>query len=217
MTLRHWRFARVTSFKASPIYRSAFAYELIMLALYGRHYQARYKAITSLIPNNASVIELCCGPGILYDRFLRLKAVDYLGLDINHRFVRSLAQRGIRSEIWDLRDERPLPRADYVLMQASLYHFLPDPRPIVDRMLAAARKQVIIAEPIRNLASSDIAIVAYIARNLTDVGIGTSNNRFEENALDELAQSYREYFRRAFLAPGGREKIYVFDKSAEPQ
>lgn len=188
-----------------------------MLALYGRHYRARYKSIAALIPNKASVLELCCGPGILYDRFLRLKAVDYLGLDINPRFVYSLALRGVRSEVWDLRDQRALPSADYVLMQASLYHFLPDVHPILNRMLAAARKQVIIAEPIRNLASSDIAIVRYIARKMTDAGAGASHNRFAERALDDLAQRYRECLRRSFLAPGGREKIYILEKSAEPQ
>ncbi len=39
-------------------------------------------------------------------------------------------------------------------MQASLYHFLPDAHEIVERMLAAAGRRVIVSEPVRNLASS---------------------------------------------------------------
>ncbi len=209
--------ARVTGFRPSLVYRSKLAYELVMLGLYGRHYRARYETIAALIPDHASVVELCCGPGILYDRFLRPRAVNYLGLDINPGFVRSLSRRGIQSEVWDLRIERPLPTADYVVMQASLYHFLPAAHSIIARMLAAARKQVIVAEPIRNLASSDIAIVAYIARKLTNAGAGASHNRFAERALDDLAQRFGDHFCRSFLAPGGREKIYVFDKVSRPQ
>ena len=41
-------------------------YESLMLALYGRHYAARFRAIAELIPAGSSVLELCCGPGILF-------------------------------------------------------------------------------------------------------------------------------------------------------
>lgn len=43
------------------------------------------------------------------------------------------------------------------------------PRWFLDRMLEAARSQVIIAEPIRNLSSSRFALVRRIARYLTKV------------------------------------------------
>jgi hypothetical protein len=97
-------------------------------------------------------------------------------------------------------------------MQASLYHFLPDAAPVLNRMLEAAEKQVIIAEPIRNLASSEVPMIARLSRKLTDAGAGSSANRFVEGTLDQLAGRYRNLLRRSFLAPGGREKIYVFEK-----
>ncbi len=50
----------------SLIYRSATGYELVMRALYGRHYADRMQAVAEQVPPGASVLELCCGPGTLY-------------------------------------------------------------------------------------------------------------------------------------------------------
>src|SRR5215211_4230426 len=124
-----------------------------MLVLYGRHYPSRYRAIADLIPSGSSVVDLCCGPALLFNRYLRNKGVRYTGLDLNAGFIDGLVRNGASGMVWDLRKDDPLPEADYVLMQASLYHFLPDAAPIVERMLEAARRKVIIAEPIRNLAT----------------------------------------------------------------
>ncbi len=109
----------------------------------------------------------------------------------------------------DMRRNEPLPHADYVIMQASLYHFLPDARSIVERMLEAANIQVIIAEPIRNLASSDNRLVALAAKYLTNPGSGAQPSRFTEASLDRLFEFYRERIERTFLIPGGREKVFV--------
>ncbi|HKE25381.1 MAG TPA: methionine biosynthesis protein MetW [Bryobacteraceae bacterium] len=198
----------------SLIYRSGAGYELAMMALYGRHYADRYRAIADLIPPGADVLELCCGPGVLYERYLRQKGIRYRGLDMNEKFVKRLAARGIPAECRDLRNERAFPPADYVVMQASLYHFWPDAGPMLDRMLAAARRTVILAEPIRNLACSGLPLVAYLSRKLTDPGSGPQAARLTEKNLDELVGRHGQMLRQAFLAPGGREKIYMFDKGA---
>src|SRR6266513_1746540 len=143
-----------------------------MRVLYGRYYASRYQKIAALIPDGATVLDLCCGPAQLYRQYLRSKKVEYRGLDINPRFIKQLQSENMEGQVWDLRENNQLPPADYVLMQASLYHFLPDTQPIIDRMLEAARRQVIIAEPIRNLSSSSVALVRRIARHLTKVGDG---------------------------------------------
>ena len=140
----------------SLVYRNPLLYESLMIALYGRHYPARFRVIAELIPAGSRVLELCCGPGILFRRYLKAKGVDYTGLDINARFIAELRRRAGRGLVWDLHSNQPLPPADVVVMQASLYQFLPDPEPVVRRMLAAAEAQVIIAEPIRNLSDSPI-------------------------------------------------------------
>lgn len=197
---------------ASLIYRSAALYELAMIGLYGRHYPSRYRAVAELIPTGASVLDLCCGPGVLYARYLRRKSVDYVGLDINETFIERLKRRGVSAKVWDLSRDEPLPPADYVIMQASLYHFLPDPLPILNRMLVAARKQIIIAEPIRNLACAKLPLLTSFARLLTDPGNGDQPYRFTERTLDDLMNNLYSNAPRTLLIRGQREKLYVFQK-----
>ena len=183
-----------------------------MFGLYGRHYFSRYSAVADLIPYESSVLDLCCGPAVLYRRYLRHKWVNYMGLDINEKFIKKTIRIGARGRVWDVRRDEPLPAADYVIMQASLYHFLPDPAPVLTRMLQAARKQVVIAEPIRNLAQAKLPVLASLARLLTDPGVGAQTQRFSERALDDLFTDFCRYPPQTHLIGGGREKIYVIDK-----
>jgi SAM-dependent methyltransferase len=194
----------------SLVYRSALGYELIMRALYGRHYAARMTAVAEQVPPGASVLELCCGPGTLYRRYLRRRAGAYIGVDMNERFVAALRAEGVDARRVDLADDaEPLPAAEVAIMQASLYHFLPEPAAIVDRMLAAARDRVVVSEPVRNLSTSSLPGVARLGRRAADPGVGSHTERFTEATLDELMERYRGRVCAAFLIPGGREKVYV--------
>jgi trans-aconitate methyltransferase len=195
----------------SLVYRNAVVYQSVILALYGRHYAARYRAIADLIRPGSRVVDLCCGPGILHDRYLRRKGVDYLGLDINPRFLARVNRRGGRGLIWDLHRDDPLPPGDTLIMQASLYQFLPDPAPVLRRMLAAASERVVIAEPIRNLSTSRITPLAAFARRQADAGLGDQPRRFTESSLDALFDGLGIRPAHSFRTPGGREKVYVFE------
>src|SRR5262249_3853362 len=195
----------------SLIYKSSSVYELAMLLLYGRHYNSRYRSIADLIPDNTTVLDLCCGPALLFHRYLRTKSVRYTGIDINEKFIARLIQAGAGGEVWDLRSEQELPASDYVVMQASLYHFLPDPSRIVDRMLRAARKSVIIAEPVRNLTTSSSKLISFIGRSFTNPGSGEQANRFNQESLAAFFDLYRPHLTRSFPIAGGREIVYVLD------
>ena len=195
------------------IYKNAFFYEVAMRMLYGRYYSARYSAIADLIPEGSTVLDLCCGPAVLFDRYLRRKRIEYTGLDMSESFIKRLRARGGKGEVWDLLKETALPQADCVVMQASLMHFLPSPLPVIGRMLHAARQRVIIAEPIRNLAESTNPVVAMISRRLTDPGNGKSSARFNQQTLDKLFLPFADLIEEAFLIPGGREKIYVLNST----
>lgn len=195
----------------SLIYKSTEIYELAMLLLYGRHYPARYRAIAELISPGSSVLDLCCGPALLYQRYLRKKSVQYTGLDLNANFIDRLNRQGGCGRVWDLRNDEPLPAADYVIMQASLYHFLPDPSAIVNRMLQAARKQVIIAEPIRNLTTSKSRLLSLLGRLSTNPGSGDQHLRFDEASLADFFSAYSSHIVESFTIAGGREKVYLLD------
>jgi SAM-dependent methyltransferase len=194
----------------SLIYRSALGYELLMRALYGRHYGDRLRAVADEVPESATVLELCCGPGTLYSRFLRERVRGYTGLDVNERFVARLRQRGVDARVFDLgRCSEALPRADVVLIQASLYHFLPHAEEIVDRMLDAADQRVVVSEPVRNLASSKNVVIGMLGRRAADPGVRGGASRFTEETLDALMSRYRELVQVERLIPGGREKLFV--------
>ncbi len=195
----------------SLIYQNALIYEGLMRALYGSGYHRRFQALAELIPDGGSVLDVCCGPATLFHRYLKQKGANYTGLDINPAFIRRLSARGGIGQVWNLEEDRPLPRREYVIMQSSLYHFLPDAAPIVERMLAAAEKQVLIAEPIRNVADSQSPLLAFLARKLTNPGTGDQPHRFNEARLEALLQPYRQQGRvvESRLIAGGREKLYI--------
>ncbi len=196
----------------SLVYRSAQGYELVMRVLYGRHYGARLRAVAEQVPDGSSVLELCPGPGALYRRHLRARASVYTGADVNPGFVDRLRRLGAKAVVLDLSAADALPEADVVIMQASLYHFLPGAQAIVERMLGAARERVIVAEPIRNLSSSRLAWLAALGRRGTDPGSGAGHEqRFDEPALDRLMAAYSEAMMTVFTIPGGREKVFVLD------
>jgi len=197
----------------SLVYRSAAGYELLMRGLYGRHYAARMLAVAQRVRPGAAVLELCPGPGALYERHLRHRVSAYTGVDVNGRFVARLRRLGAYGLVLDLAAAaEPLPPADVVIIQASLYHFLPGADGLVERMLAAARERVIVAEPIRNLASSGLPLVGLIGRRAADPGAAAGDGhaeRFTEPTLDRLMARYGRLTLEAFKIPGGREKVYV--------
>jgi trans-aconitate methyltransferase len=199
----------VSSGRVSLIYRNASVYELVMHALYGQHHGGRFRAVAEQVPAGATVLELCCGPGSLYLRHLRTQVGNYIGLDSNPGFVARLQARGVDARLTNLMDAQLLPRADVAIMQASLYHFLPDPNEILQRMLDAAKRSVIVSEPIRNLSSSTLPLVATVARRAADPGVGRHAERFTETALDQLMAAYD--IRTTVHAPGGRDKVYVLN------
>jgi trans-aconitate methyltransferase len=201
----------------SLVYRSAAGYELLMRALYGRHYAARMRAVADQVPDGASVLELCCGPATMYLRHLRGRTSAYVGIDVNERFVARLRRRGVDARRLDLAaGSEPLPEADVVILQASLYHFLPHADRILDRMLAAARDRVIVSEPVRNLASSRVALIARVGRGAADPGVGGHGQRFTAESFAALMERYRERMTCSFPIPGGREQVYVLSAAPAP-
>jgi hypothetical protein len=114
--------------------------------------------------------------------------------------------------VQDLCSDDPLPQADYVVMQASLYHFLPNAGPIVSRMVAAARSALIIAEPVRNLSNSRLRPLRWFARTVTNPDEGEPPLRFTEETLAALFSHLHLQQSNSFLIGGRRERVYVFLK-----
>jgi SAM-dependent methyltransferase len=199
----------------SLIYRSAWGYGLAMRVLYGRYYAARDAAVAAHVPDGSSVLELCCGPARLYLRELRGRTRSYIGLDANAGFVERLQRRGVDARLADVATA-DLPRADIVVMQASLYHFLPQQSAaaMIERMRAAALLRVVISEPVRNLASSRVAIIARLAAGGTATVDGTHAQRFDKRSLGALMEGFGPAVLGHAPAPGGREHVYILTGAA---
>jgi SAM-dependent methyltransferase len=187
-----------------------------MRVLYGRYYAARDAAVAAHVPDGASVLELCCGPARLYERELRGRIGPYVALDASGRFVARLRRRGVDARRADVATAE-LPVADIVVMQASLYHFLPRADAIVHRMRAAARASVIISEPVRNLASSRLGLVARLGAGAAATAGGAQPQRFDADSLRALMRGgFGDAITVEAAVPGGREHLYVLRGTAAP-
>jgi glycosyltransferase involved in cell wall biosynthesis len=192
----------------SPIYWTCTGYDLTMKALYGRRYSATYAEVAGRIPDRASVVDLCCGTARLYRDFLHRRGCSYLGLDFNGHFVMGVRKRGVAAEYFDVRSD-DIPPADYVVMCSSLYHFRGTAAPLLQRMLAAARKAVIISEPVHNLSTRAPGLGRTFAK-LTNPGAGEYEERFDL----ETFRTFAELHGASEFAhtPGQRNAIAVFRK-----
>jgi hypothetical protein len=186
-------------------------YQAAMRLLYGRHFDERYAAIAEHIPTGTSVVDVCAGDCYLYRKHLRRKSVAYLGLDASARLVGWARRQGVEAREFNLWID-DVPGGDIVLMQASLYQFVPHEQEIVKKLIAAARGKVIISEPIHNLSSSRNPLMAALGRSLTvptPAGHPYSGRRFERDSLSGLFRSFDE-LEHTFSLAGGKEMAGIF-------
>lgn len=178
-----------------------------MRILHGRYFQQRYEAVARHVPQGASVLELCMGDAYLYRHYLKSKGVSYVGLDSSPKFVSIAQSQGIDARLCDI-DSDPLPPADVVVMQASLFHFPKTHEALVCRMIAAARSHVVLAEPVRNMASSKNPLLAMLGRRLTKPQGAQAEQafRFDEASFRALMGRFPECQSLEF-EPGERELV----------
>ncbi len=199
----------------SPIYANPTLYHLFMRLLYGKNFNARYQAVVDEIPERISVVDVCAGDAYLFSNYLIKKTIRYTALDNSPYFLKWAQKKGIDyRKINILCDE--IPKGDVVVMMASLYQFIPKEKEILHKLILSARQKVIISEPISNLTSSHIGIVARIANRLSipyEVSCQYTGERFDEERLITLLTSFPG-FQYSTKIPGGREIVAVLSGEA---
>ena len=193
--------------KTGFMYWYPMLYGSIVRCVYGRNFYSRYKVISEILPERASVVDVCCGDCHL-SAFVK-KNIDYLGLDINPKFVEYALKRGINARLFNIK-EGIVPRADYVIMQGSLYHFIPEHRLIIEKLFSSADKAVIISESAENIASSKNPIVSFFADLATSVDGKIFPHRFAKQELLDLFNMYNVSLVKEIQ--GGRDLVGVFFK-----
>lgn len=194
----------------SVIYLHPKIYEIVMRMLYGRNFKHRFKAIYELIPLGTNVVEVCMGDCYLYRNYLRKKSISYLGLDINETFVKYAHKKGVQARKHNLITEE-VPEADYIIIQASLYQFIPNEDEIMKKLLNASMKKLIVAEPVFNVSSSKNPVIAFVAKRFANPGTKHVTKRFDRESLMELFKKYEQFLETVFEIKGGREVIGVFN------
>jgi len=194
----------------SLLYRSPALYESVMRLLYGKGFQERYEQIAARIPEQASVLDVCCGDCYLFRHYLVQKNVRYAGLDASSQFEKFCRTQHIPFHHMDLlKQESLLPQADYVIMMGSLYQFMPHHKEVIERMKKAAGKGVLICEPVRNLVQSSHAAIRLLAKAATY----PATERFNQMTLmDTLREcGFQEFIEIA----NGREMLGIYKVSGE--
>lgn len=196
--------------KSSFVYRSPQAYKLVMKLLYRKRYEDRYRSIAEEIPDGVKVLDVCCGDCALYTLFLKNKAL-YTGIDITDSFIKSAKKKLINIIPLDVRFDK-LPQSDYIIMQASLYQFIPLHKQIVNNLLDSALKKVIISEPINNLSNSNNRVISFIARRSANPGTGHTKDRFIEETFREFfINNYNSRIEKFKFIPGKRELMVILN------
>ncbi len=191
------------------IYRFPALYQLAMRIGYGRDYAARYALIADRIGRPSEVLEVCCGGLGLY-RYLHDRGLlrSYVGLDLEPAMLRLAARRGANVRAFDVRDGLELPGADTVIIQASLYQFHDIADTLLSRLWAAARRLLVISEPVRNLAHSRYGLASWLARMLNRTTDGRIHTfRYSEATLLELYRRSAVPIAHVARTPAGREVV----------
>src|SRR2546425_3867626 len=155
------------------IYHSPTLYRLTTRIGYGPDYAARYTLIADVIRAPGDMLELCCGDLALH-RHLEARGLlkSYIGLEHSGAMLKLARRHGVDVRAFDVRSGDPVPTADTVIMQASLYQFHDIADTLLPRLYAAARRLLVIAEPVRNLSQSRRRSVRWLARALTRTADG---------------------------------------------
>ncbi|MBY0449691.1 MAG: class I SAM-dependent methyltransferase [Cyanobacteria bacterium] len=200
----------------SLVYQYPWIYDFVMKLLYGpKGYKERYEAIYQWIPSNTKVCDVCCGPGTLFKKIMPIVQIDYIGVDLNAGFESSVQAMGGKFVEHNILEDSPLPEADVVVMQASLYHFLPDThavQTVIQKLFKAAKHRIIITEPVKNLSTSSVPLISWLAKRAANPGNGDALYRFNVDSLETVLAPFMAQLKHQATIASGREKLYVFDK-----
>ena len=154
----------------SPVYWTPALYDLTMCILHGREFATAADRVASYLEPDSQVVDVCAGTAHL-SAPITARGCTYLALDFNSSFVLSNRKRGIKARFHNALCD-PVPAADYVVMSSSFYHFRNCEDEVFARLCQAARRAVVLCEPVRNLSSHRFSPLAKLANRLTNPGIG---------------------------------------------
>ena len=200
------------------IYQVPALYRLLMRLGYGPDYAARYALVADRIGESDDLLEVCCGHLGLYRHLARRGLVrSYVGLEQAPAMLRLARRGGVDVRALDVRAGGALPAAGTVIMQASLYQFHDIADTLLPRLWAAARRRLVIAEPVRNLSQSRVRVARWVARAFTRTPDGRIHTfRYTEATLLDCYRRCGVPVSRVDRTPGGREIVISSLRAPSP-
>jgi hypothetical protein len=195
----------------SPIYWHPKLYELTMKSLYGRFYQGRYTNLEKVIPAGCKLFELCMGDLYFYEHYLKKKNIHYKCADVNPVFVNAAKAKGIDASLIDFIKD-PVPSCDHILIQGSLYHAIPDHAKVIEKLFAAANKQLIISESVKNVSNSGNPLIASLAGFISKAKSGQSKVKFTKETLKFAFSGLEKHIVQWIEPENSLETIIVLQK-----
>jgi hypothetical protein len=151
------------------------------------------------------------GDAYFYRHYLSKKNIRYSCADINPVFVRHAKNKGLQVSLLDI-PKGAIPPADIILLQGSLYHFIPDEGALIRRLLGACRSQVIISESTENLSNDSRPLKSMIGTFLSKAKSGQSKIKFTAEMLKASFAPFEKHISVWEESPGNRELIVVLEK-----
>jgi len=195
----------------SPVYWHPKLYAFTMRMLYGSFYKTRYTHLEKLIPDNCKLLELCMGDLYFYENYLKKKNIQYSCVDVNPVFVKAAKAKNIDVRSLDILKEE-IPSSDYILIQGSLYHCIPDQAAFVKKLLNSANKQVIISESTRNISNSGNGLVSVLGTFFSKAKAGQSKIKFTKQMLKETFSGFEKNIVQWIEPPDSQETVIVLQK-----
>ena len=170
----------------SILYSNSFLYEIAMRIRFGKEFFLRMQRISDILPENITILELCCGPALLYKYFLKSRNINYIGFDDNRYFVKVGLKLGADIRECFIDENTILPKSDYVIIQSSLYQFpLDKVYNIIDNVLLNCNN-LIISESVKNWGNSNNIIIKKLGLYFTKSMNTVHYFRYTRQNLREL-------------------------------
>ncbi len=161
-----------------------------MNVLYKGKYKKRsYDIINRIDDKNKKVLDLCFGDVIIAEE-CKKRNIEWIGFDINPYFAKYAQKKGFNASTQDIEKLSVFPKADICILSGSLYHFYPEIKLILAKMLDSSAK-IIISEPIINLTSQK-GIIGKIAGVLSNAGKGEESFRFTSESIKLTLSNLKE-------------------------
>lgn len=133
----------------SFFYKGPRIYRIGLRLIHGRKLDERYSYISQQIGEQKKVLEPACGPALLPD-FLH-PSNNYLGFDINEKFVQNAQQRGLNVSLGDATDSSSYSSSDAVVLCDALHHMGPEnEKSVLENSLNSAKQQLIVCDPFKD-------------------------------------------------------------------